>query len=76
LTHLFELGREKRAANTSMKSALLTLPSSTLTAFRTASLKVQPLMDIGAIGRKIPVRVYRNSAEREFVVIPSELRAG
>jgi hypothetical protein len=33
-------------------------------------------MDIGAIGRKIPVRVYRNGAEREFVLIPSEPRAG
>ena len=37
---------------------------------------VQRLMDIGAIGRKIPVRVYRNGAEQEFEVIPSELRAG
>jgi len=37
---------------------------------------VQRLMDIGAIGRKIQVRVYRNGADREFEVIPSELRAG
>jgi hypothetical protein len=37
---------------------------------------VQRLMDMGAIGRRIPVRIYRNGAEHEVVVIPSELRAG
>lgn len=36
---------------------------------------VQRLMDVGAIGRKIPVRIYRNGEESEVVVIPSQLRA-
>jgi len=37
---------------------------------------VQRLMDVGAIGRKVPMRIYRNGEERELVVIPSQLKAG
>jgi len=33
-------------------------------------------MDVGAIGRRIPVLIYRNGEEREVVVIPSQLKAG
>ena len=37
---------------------------------------VQRLMDVGAIGRKVPVRIYRNGEERDVVVVPSQLKAG
>jgi hypothetical protein len=33
-------------------------------------------MDVGAIGRKVPVRIYRNGEERDVVVVPSQLKAG